>query len=82
VVDDPSSGNFKQLRETASGPHGIRGRIAATLVTGSRWIESLDRYGPLTRRPVSEVAFADRWGERWLGWWMARPSKCRRESSQ
>jgi nitroreductase len=27
----------------------------------------LDRYGPLSRRPVSEVAFADRWGERWPG---------------
>ena len=25
----------------------------------------LDRYGPLSRRPVSEVAFADRWGTRW-----------------
>jgi nitroreductase len=25
----------------------------------------LDNYGPLSRRPVSEVAFADRWGERW-----------------
>jgi nitroreductase len=23
------------------------------------------RYGPLARRPVSEVAFADRWGQRW-----------------
>src|ERR1700722_5653754 len=23
------------------------------------------KYGPLTRRPVSEVAFADRWGQRW-----------------
>jgi nitroreductase len=27
----------------------------------------LDKYGPLSRRPVSEVAFADRWGERWPG---------------
>ena len=27
----------------------------------------LDRYGPLSRRPVSEVAFADLWGERWPG---------------
>ena len=27
----------------------------------------LDRYGPLSRRPVSEVAFADHWGERWPG---------------
>jgi nitroreductase len=27
----------------------------------------LDRYGPLSRRPVSEVTFADRWGERWPG---------------
>jgi nitroreductase len=26
-----------------------------------------DRYGPLSRRPVSEVAFADLWGERWPG---------------
>jgi nitroreductase len=27
----------------------------------------LDKYGPLGRRPVSEVAFADRWGEKWPG---------------
>ena len=27
----------------------------------------LDKYGPLSRRPVSEVTFADRWGERWPG---------------
>lgn len=27
----------------------------------------LGKYGPLSRRPVSEVAFADRWGERWPG---------------
>jgi nitroreductase len=27
----------------------------------------LGRYGPLARRPVSEVAFADRWGDRWSG---------------
>src|SRR5271163_1766656 len=26
-----------------------------------------DKYGPLGRRPVSEVAFADRWGEKWRG---------------
>jgi nitroreductase len=25
------------------------------------------RYGPLARRPVSEVTFADRWGEKWPG---------------
>ena len=23
------------------------------------------RYGPLSRRPVSEVAFSERWGENW-----------------
>jgi nitroreductase len=23
------------------------------------------KYGPLSRRPVSQVAFADRWGEPW-----------------
>ena len=27
----------------------------------------LEKYGPLSRRPVSEVTFADRWGERWAG---------------
>jgi nitroreductase len=27
----------------------------------------LDRYGRLSRRPVSEIAFADHWGERWPG---------------
>ena len=27
----------------------------------------LDRFGPLTRRPVAEVAHADRWGAAWLG---------------
>jgi nitroreductase len=27
----------------------------------------LERYGPLSRRPVSEVTFADRWGEKWPG---------------
>jgi nitroreductase len=27
----------------------------------------VDKYGPLSRRPVSEVTFADRWGERWPG---------------
>jgi nitroreductase len=25
----------------------------------------VDKYGPLSRRPVSEVAFADRWGKTW-----------------
>ncbi len=25
------------------------------------------RFGPLARRPVSEVAFAERWGEPWVG---------------
>jgi nitroreductase len=25
----------------------------------------IGKYGPLARRPVSEVAFADRWGEQW-----------------
>ena len=27
----------------------------------------LDRFGPLTRRPLSEIAHADRWGAAWLG---------------
>jgi nitroreductase len=27
----------------------------------------LGKYGPLTRRPVAEVAFADRWGQTWPG---------------
>ncbi|HEY0424590.1 MAG TPA: nitroreductase family protein [Rhodopila sp.] len=27
----------------------------------------LGKYGPLARRPVSEVAFADRWGTNWPG---------------
>ena len=27
----------------------------------------LDRFGPLTRRPVAEVAHADRWGAAWPG---------------
>jgi nitroreductase len=25
------------------------------------------KFGPLTRRPVSEVTYADRWGESWPG---------------
>jgi len=25
------------------------------------------RYGPVVRRPVSEVSFAERWGEKWAG---------------
>jgi len=25
----------------------------------------LQNFGPLTRKPVREVAFADRWGEAW-----------------
>jgi hypothetical protein len=25
----------------------------------------LQNFGPLTRKPVREVAFADRWGETW-----------------
>jgi nitroreductase len=29
----------------------------------------LGKYGPLARRPVSEVAFADRWGETWPPSW-------------
>ena len=28
---------------------------------------AVDKYGPLSRRPVSEVAFADRWGKIWPG---------------
>jgi nitroreductase len=27
----------------------------------------LGKYGPLARRPVAEVTFADRWGEKWPG---------------
>ena len=27
----------------------------------------LDRFGPLTRRPLPEIAHADRWGAAWLG---------------
>jgi len=27
----------------------------------------LGNYGPLSRRPVSEVAYSDRWGEKWAG---------------
>ena len=27
----------------------------------------LGKYGPLARRPVSEVAYAERWGEQWPG---------------
>ncbi len=27
----------------------------------------LDKYGPLSRRPVAEVAYADRWGQAWSG---------------
>jgi nitroreductase len=27
----------------------------------------LDQYGPVARRPVNEVAYADRWGEAWSG---------------
>jgi nitroreductase len=27
----------------------------------------LDKFGPLTRRPVAEVAYAERWGETWPG---------------
>jgi nitroreductase len=26
---------------------------------------SVENYGPLSRRPVSQIAFADRWGEPW-----------------
>jgi hypothetical protein len=25
----------------------------------------LGKYGPLSRRPVSQIAFADQWGEPW-----------------
>jgi nitroreductase len=27
----------------------------------------VEKYGPLARRPVSEVTFAERWGEKWPG---------------
>ena len=27
----------------------------------------LDQFGPLIRRPVAEVAYADRWGAPWRG---------------
>jgi nitroreductase len=27
----------------------------------------LGKFGPLSRRPVAEVTFAERWGERWPG---------------
>jgi len=27
----------------------------------------LEKYGPLARRPVLEVTFAERWGEKWPG---------------
>jgi hypothetical protein len=26
-----------------------------------------DKFGPVQRRPVSEVTFADRWGAAWQG---------------
>jgi hypothetical protein len=26
-----------------------------------------DNFGPVTRRPVAEIAYADRWSQAWLG---------------
>ena len=31
------------------------------------------RYGPVTRKPVAEVPFADGWGERWPAKGQERP---------
>jgi hypothetical protein len=27
----------------------------------------IDKFGPLTRRPLTEIARADRWGAAWTG---------------
>jgi nitroreductase len=35
----------------------------------------IGKYGPLARKPVSEVAYADGWGTRWVGNSMASPAR-------
>ena len=43
---------------------GIPGDIATFALMPIGW--PLQNFGPLTRKPVREVAFADRWGEAWV----------------
>ena len=44
---------------------GIPDEYATFALTPIGW--PIDPYGPLTRRPLAEVAFADRWGVAWCG---------------
>ena len=44
---------------------GIPEDIATFALMPIGW--PLDRFGPLTRRPLAEVAYADRWGAAWPG---------------
>jgi nitroreductase len=44
---------------------GIPEDIATFALMPIGW--PLDRFGPLTRRPLAEVAHADRWGAAWPG---------------
>ena len=48
-----------EVRETL----GIPADIASFALMPIGW--PLQNFGPLTRKPVREVAFADRWGEAW-----------------
>jgi nitroreductase len=43
---------------------GIPGDVATFALMPVGW--PLQNFGPLTRKPVREVAFADRWGEAWV----------------
>jgi nitroreductase len=44
---------------------GIPEEVATFALMPIGW--PLDNFGPLTRRPLAEVAHADRWGTPWSG---------------
>jgi nitroreductase len=57
------STNHIRCEDEVRGALGIPADIASFALMPIGW--PLQNFGPLTRKPVREIAFADRWGEAW-----------------
>ena len=57
--------NHIRCEEEVKAVLGIPEDVATFALMPIGW--PLDRFGPLTRRPLAEIAHADRWGAAWPG---------------
>jgi len=57
--------NHLRFENEAKAVLGLPDDVATYALMPIGWPEG--RFGPLTRRPLSEVAFSDRWGQSWPG---------------